>query len=1508
MKILKRISKILGITLVSFVLLLFIIALLTQTGFIKNRLRILIANSISQNINGTLHLGTIEGNFLTGFSIDSLAIYDDQGPILQSRKIECAYDILPLFNKRLVLTSLTITQPIISFTRSMDGRWNIKKLLRESEDTTSSQSDWEFDLKRISVVRGSIRVYDSLALSLPNHWDLPRPFFEYHDFSVNDITIELSTRLMKDDIQADVREFSCYSPESEFELKQVRGTFRITTDRILGEDVIIQTGKSFLECNASLEGVNFFRGIKFKDLQHDSTYLDFRANTIDLTELKNFLPQVRFLNGTVYVDLEAHGEFGNLTIQHLDVKTYDSDLHVGGTIYNLHRPELLSLDITINSGQLNPRDASLLLPPFGIPSFLNAKPFAITGRYTGYPVDFSTSITLKGPSGDVDLACRMNLKNKPPTYSCEFSTKNLDCRWILGNDNFNSALFTNGKIEGKGFSINDITTDMAVMVDSSRINNVPIDHSTLTIRARPQYLHGELTASSGEASVTINGQSDFTNNQSPVYEGNLRLGSFDLSQILNNKEYKSNLNLHGTFAGSGKTFSQLNAVLSLSLLPSVFRAHTLQSDTLDLNLDQRDPMKKTLSIRSPLLDADFTGLFNLDKDVPLLSGRMKELLHVIVQHTSPAPDLKAVPKTAARKTTMKGMDFQYYLKIKDLDPISSLLENIPFNARTDIRGEVKGNDDLLSLSSDGTIDEFFIGTTRGGILLRNGTVHISLDSLTRNPSLERLAGTIDITSDSGLINTRKIENIRASLTYDSFRGTTDFACTYDSLYRFSASGRISVQPATYVFDFDSLIIALGPNHWRNVQDVQLRLNRQGFQIMHAAFTRGDEFFSFAGALLSSGPMDLRASLRNVNLSNLNVFLPNLDKNQRGFDGRVTADVILTGSDSLPKISLNAISSNTSYKSNRIGTLSADVQYNEKRADILISARERPSDSLANFTLRGSIPIDLAIPLKGERFPNQEQKLYLTSEGFDLSAIDPILKDFENLSGKLSCSIAVGGTPRNPELSGKMSFKDVRFLFLPNNINYTLDAELEPVGGQILLKTCTITNQRYKGISGKANFTGSISVRDYKVSSFDIIAQGQILLMTDATKRSMPEMYGILYGETDTGGLSLSGTLGRPFLSGTLFIREANLILPPTKTSEVKSPSSYSLRQVVVDDTTKKLQEEQKISRFFMDPDMSGEQLQTSTESPLIDRLRYNLNIETRGPTVLTMIFTPTTGEELYAELEGNVNAINEEGKPTIYGTIEVTPRSYYNFFKRFDANGKLRFIGQWNNPELDIQASYEGYKQESETPSALSSESQSPLSSQSPKEQKIIVELNITGTRYEPKLALGMKVQLKPGDEPVDWSTQAKGGDVQSDAISFIITGKFRNELTSREQQEFTDIGSSTGTSVASSFVSSIFSDVLKQEFPFIRRADISYRGGSFQEGTSVNVTATVLTGYLRAGGKILNDIGNMNLSYQLNIGDVFKSPSIRNLYLEIQRKVEGDTPEDKKLTNEARLFYKFSF
>jgi hypothetical protein len=242
----------------------------------------------------------------------------------------------------------------------------------------------------------------------------------------------------------------------------------------------------------------------------------------------------------------------------------------------------------------------------------------------------------------------------------------------------------------------------------------------------------------------------------------------------------------------------------------------------------------------------------------------------------------------------------------------------------------------------------------------------------------------------------------------------------------------------------------------------------------------------------------------------------------------------------------------------------------------------------------------------------------------------------------------------------------------------------------------------------------------------------------------------------------------------------------------------------------------------------------------------------------------------------------------------VNPNSYYNFFRRFDASGKLKFVGQWDNPELDIVAAYEGYRSDPAHDSL---------------QQKVIVQLKITGTRYEPKLEMSMKVQLQPGEDPVDWSTQAKGGDVQSDAISFILTGKFRDDLTSRERGDIaTNVGSAASSGFTTGVLSGALTDFLRQEFPFIRSADVSYQGGSFQQGANVRLSGEAFKGYWQVGGKILNDIGNANVSYSMSLGDVLKASSIHNLFLEIQRRVEGDLSEERKFTNEARLFYRFSF
>jgi hypothetical protein len=1516
MKQLKRILKIVGISVGAFIFLVILLALFTQTQFFKDRLRVILVSSISTNINGTLHLGTIEGNFLSGFSIDSLAILDDQGIFITTGKITCQYDIVPVFEKRLRMKYLIIERPKIRFIRSSDGKWNLSRIIKPSNDTVKGKLDWVLQFDDVELKNANISLFDSMSLLDSNHWNMPPSYFEYHDFSVNDLNIKLNATIKENNIKAKINHLSCYSPESQFELTHFMGDFAVSEKEIIARNAIIQTGKSYIELDASMRGIDIFKGIQLEDLEHDSTRLQFRAKNIDLNELKSFIPQINFLNGSAFVNLSASGEFGNLTINHLNLKTLRNTLNLSGNISNLHKPDQLYLDVIIGDSKIVPADVPKLLPGLPLPPFKENETLEFATTFIGKPVNFRTRTSLHGMKNGIEITGMLNLESTPPSYDFSFGTSKINLSDYFNIGGIRTLLSTKGTITGCGFSFDDLSTKLDVTIDSSKIQDIHLNNSKITANASQRIIDALVSLKSDGMEAIFNGQAEVSGATLKTVSGNIEFTSLDLSTILDDSLYKSNLNIQGTFLGDGQTLNDMNANLNLTLFPSSFRGHNLNVGNVSLSLNQQNINKKQLSIESPISDIFIGGKFELSSIIKTIIHQTDNLIQVIEQHAAPesATTIKKPSLTFRQRnvTPKQNINLNYKLKIKDLDPVASVFSKIPFNTQAELTGVLYGTENNLSITCDGTIEEFYIGTTKGGTLLKNGTVALKFDSLTDERTLERVTGKLNVSIDSGLLNAERLNSLKLILDYQNMSGKLNAHCLLDSLYNITIAGNVSVQPHTYALDFDSLTIACNDYSWHNDQDVQLRLNNEGLRIMRGAMRRPLESVSITGVVNSNGIFDLNAVVRNFDLRGLGILLRNplLSNSEQGLLGKTNIDLHLTGSASAPNISFRAGIDDLYFRQTRIGEITTVIDYENQKALIDISAKQHNNDTIPGFTIRGALPINLCFSNITDRFPNEEQHLEIVSDRFNLSILDPILRDFENLSGILRCNVSMAGTPREPKYHGTIALSDVRFLFVPNNINYIVNSELEPSGDQILLKSFLVKNVPEKELSGESNFTGSISIRDFKINSFDVTARGQLLLMTDATRRPNPNMYGLLFTETSSEGLKLQGTLERPYISGTLYINESNLIFPPAKTIETAN-ANLSLRYIVIDDTSKKDRANERISKFYSENDSNkGSNFRPDEihTSPLLDRLRYNLSIETRGLTALTMIFTPATGEELYAELDGKINAVNDDGTPNLYGSIEISSRSYYNFFKRFDATGKLKFVGKWDNPELDIQATYEGYRQ---TPQAsisenTSAEQSSSTSTQQSTEQKVIVELKIAGTRFEPKLTMSMKVQLKPGEVPVDWAS--KGGDVQSDAISFIVTGKFRDQLTSKEQQDFTNLGSVTGTSVASSLLSSIFSDVLKREFPYIRRVEVSYLGGNFQAGTSVNVSATAFKGYLRVGGRILNDIGNTNVSYQLSLGEFFNYLRIRNLYLEILRKVEGDNPEDKKLTNEARIFYRFSF
>jgi hypothetical protein len=257
------------------------------------------------------------------------------------------------------------------------------------------------------------------------------------------------------------------------------------------------------------------------------------------------------------------------------------------------------------------------------------------------------------------------------------------------------------------------------------------------------------------------------------------------------------------------------------------------------------------------------------------------------------------------------------------------------------------------------------------------------------------------------------------------------------------------------------------------------------------------------------------------------------------------------------------------------------------------------------------------------------------------------------------------------------------------------------------------------------------------------------------------------------------------------------------------------------------------------------------------------------------------------------------------GEVELESGSYYNNIKKLDASGKLRFTGDALNPELDVLAQYEGvYRGRPDTASA---QTKSPVGSPTSAEargaeQKVVVKLYITGTREQPKV----KTELWRPDAFGNL-TQVTGGDVEADAIAFLITGSFRDELTQQDRLSLASTNVLSG--LTSSVLSGPLTDLLRKEFGIIRSVDVLYYGGSFQESADVRVTGELGDAVFRLGGRVLNDINNTNVSVQLPMSAILGSERWRNLVLEAERRVEGvETIDQRRESKGVRLLYRIIF
>lgn len=1516
----KKLLKILGYSLFGFVLFLILLAGVTQTQIFRNTLRSFALSRFESLLNAEVQLGTITGNLISGFSIDHLSVKVGGDFLIDAERLDLRYDLFEIPGNTISIDNLALVKPRIALLRGRDSIWNFTRMIKHSGADTSAPEpfSWTIRIRHLKIEDATFALVDSASLERPDHGASDPYYVEYHNVALAHLSLETSLTVEKNEKRAVISSFRFDSENPDFSLRELSGDFTVASTGARVKRMILKTRRSNLQLDAEMKDIDLLEGVDLEQLRKKPVTLSLHAHDIDLNELKRFIPQIGFLGSSVSLDLTVGGEFGELDIKALDLKTGASEYHIAGGIYNLHTPSKLYLDTRFERCVAYSPDAQAILPTIALPDLRYLGHSKLNLTFVGTPLDFKTEFSLQSDAGTVQGDAALKIGGLSTLqYRSDVRYHALDVSGILDSRQLKSSF--NGKlhIDGKGTSLKNLLASMEVSIDSSEFAGRHIGRTQLHIEGVDRKLTATGSITGRGLRAELNAALDEHDEDSPSFSLGGTVSSLDLAELLRDPSATSDLNFAVTASGTGLTWGSLNGEALLSLLPSRYREYTIDSSDIRLRVDQHDPANKRLELTSRIADFTLSGAFNTEYMKDLIAYEVLSLRKAVGEQfisldSTLVSDIDLAELAGLEQKLSaphENLDARFTLQIKNVEPISVATGNRTFNGVGVLTGTMQGNFHDLSLSARLTADDFFYGNADSGILVQNGMATLDVSSLKPHMPLKDIGIRLLVDAEKMHINRNEFDSLRVTFKYEQEYSSYTSTARYNHDTHVVIKGFSSISGEYLVFTLNDFQIAYKDFAWQAEGGASIGFGSHGIRISNLTMKRDSQTVTLSGSLVTGTSISGSLAARNINLEDLRYVLAKeeLDENRQAFKGTATFDLTAAGNLRNPDYIASLTAQDVSFRGVPLGFVNGTFRYGDQLLSTSIDIShlmESGATAQPDLVVRGTLPLDLALAHPEESHAERPMNLHVQSRGIQIGILDPILPTFNELNGTMKCDVTVGGSTKQPEYSGELSLDSCSFLFVPNFISYTFDGQFEFRGDRIHVIDATVRSNplddQFKRV-GHLRLAGDFALRDLKPSDFNLTATGGLLVVRETTRQSSLSVYGNLFVETGQNGLHYTGEIHQSDLTGYVLVKNSTLIFPPTQqVSNEQLSNTVPVR--IVDDTTRATSSKATNSittRYFGSESEGGQPGSASENLPsksFVDGIRYNLDIECAGGnTEIKMIFNSATGEELDANINGKFS-MTEDGKRWV-GTLTVD-RAYYRFIKQFDATGSIKYSGDFLNPELDITATYEGIRTSTDSTS-------------SNRPEKVVVSMNITGTRLAPKLQWAMTID----DVDYDSYRGPKSSDVQTDAIAFILAGTFP---LSRSQAN--DVAADLGPTARSSLVtgaSSLFTgavaDFLKTRTTIINYFELRYgTERSFGDAVDIRIGGSALGGLWRYGGKILSDpFSNANVSLLYSLGDIFERPALRNFMFELERTVETSTigdATDRKQINSARVFYRFSF
>ncbi len=1366
--------------------------------------------------------------------LDQIDVEYNQKPLGQVvvARLEDAFieaDTIDIKKQVIDLTRVAFTDPFLSV--QMTGQ-------EPSDDPVDpvavqhneAQEPWRVSLDNFSIEGGKIQYFDHLQPVMSDGIDFAHPV-------LSDLNVEMNAlRYDNGEAFATIDEFS-FREKSGFRLEAVTGSLSMFRDSLALSDFSVRTGNSAIAVEAfatypSIEAVSNTPAAAQGVINVASASVSLRDllyfNPAVLDSIPVSLPE----SSVVRMDGRFSGTMEDVRIDHFQLHAMaNTSLFVNGSLANISDPEKMYVVMDVDKFYTTAADIQTLLADSLIPPSIQLPEWlSLRADYRGTLSTPDVEAVLTSEFGTVSLDAKMDLqKSVKENYRGEIRIVDFFVGKLLGQPEQMGRLDMVATVNGSGTTIEELDGLFKVRVNKFDYNGYAYRDFRLDGTMKKYFFSGEAAMSDENLDFNLTGDLDYDNDV-PRYKLALDLRNADLEKL-------------GFSAGTMRArtklevdletpdFQKLNGDVGIRDF-AIFNGTDLYAvdSLLFASIDQEG--RSEISIRSDIVSGDFKGTINIFTLPDVLSRHFNQ--YFALQDT-------------AYSQPVEDQRFSFDLVLKNTDLITEVIvpELEPFVPGT-IRGEFNSVSDELKL-------DFLVSEINyAGIALDT----ISLKAVSDTESFDMTLDLRDI-----LIDTLNIKSLRlaANVMHDSIR--TNFAIL-DSTKRekYYLGGVFYSLEEAFRFSFLQNQLTLNYEDWQAPLYNTLVFGDGGLEPNNFHISRGNQRILLYKKNTADSTLSL--AFREVELSNVTSLVEGTTPISGTIDGELTL-----------------ASSATSSFETRLQI--ANLAILEKVwGDLRLAVNKEPAGPM-NYTL------DLQgrdAELNARGFLSQDDDPVILLEArlarLNLAIVEPLtMGQLQNLKGMLTGEFTMQGRTDDPELSGRLNFRDASFLSTFAKTSFTVENE------SIFLRDDEIVFDKFDLLDArknKATLDGLVGFRE--AGGFDLRlnlkANDFQLLNTSAGDNEL--FYGNIRFNTTT---TITGTS-----------------LSPKVDMNVSLTDGSELTYVVPQAESGVL--EQKGIVVFVDKDAQNDPFMRSIDMRDTVEMGFTgvdltANIQLNGTERFNVVIDPITGDQLSVQGESTLTLqMDPTGDMQLTGRYEIVEGSYDLSFAKFvkrsfsmEPGSTMTWAGDVLNAEMDIRALY----QVETAPIDL-------VANQVPEEELSIykqavpvnVFLILKGELLSPEISFELGMPEDARDEfggslyarLQDINTRES--DLNKQVFALLVLKRFISENPFESQA-----GGSFASSARKS-VSKILSDQLNRLSSNVKGVELSFDLKSYEDystGAASNTTDLELG----VSKSLLNDRLVVKVSGNVNLeGENTQQDSFTDFI--------GDLALEYKLTEDGRL------